>query len=96
MMLTKLLNPIYLYLVTLIHRWKANRQKKRSEYALSKLSDHLLDDIGMRRIDEEIVPINKSSSKITEIQRESNQISRKRLLARKRLRHPYLIGRRQE
>ena len=95
-MLTKLLNPIYAFIVNILSRWESHRKKQRSEYELSKLSDYLLDDIGMRRIDDEIVPLNKRVFKNFSDSSGLNHGGRGRLVARKRLRHPYLLRRREE
>jgi uncharacterized protein YjiS (DUF1127 family) len=86
MLLSKLVNPIYLRLYSVLAHYRASVNKKRSERALAKLDAHLLDDIGLRRIDEVIVP--KSTLVDYAVVEKSARKSR--------VRHPYLIRRRQE
>ena len=81
--LTKLLNPIYHFIHRLLDQWRARQGKKRSERALNRLDDHLLDDIGLRRVNDVIVSIKQ----IDDQQMSAPVASRKH----QRLRHPYLL-----
>jgi uncharacterized protein YjiS (DUF1127 family) len=90
MLIKKILYPLFHLIYNCFVDWRAVQRKKRSERALAKLDDHLLDDIGMCRVDDEIVPIKRVVSI------KSANSRRERLLARKRLRHPFLLRRREE
>ena len=100
-MLTKLFHPVFTYIYNVIALWKAKHRKRLSEQALARLDDRLLDDIGMRRIEGQIMPIQKAEElrKQLAAKQHNNLVgnkAQKRLFARKRLRHPYLLRRRQE
>ena len=86
-MFTKLLNPIYQHYIHWLDRYHGHLRKQRSERDLKRLSDHLLDDIGMRRVNDDIVPIKSTQCEV--------QVQRRRHQKRFRPRHPYLIRHRQ-
>ncbi|MGH1440749.1 MAG: DUF1127 domain-containing protein [Cellvibrionaceae bacterium] len=90
-MLYNLLKTTYSRSVKLIRLRKARLDKRRSERALNKLDDHLLDDVGLRRdADGSIVSI-KSGATISRGHdrtgaKSNEQIVNKRLyFARRRL-----------
>jgi uncharacterized protein YjiS (DUF1127 family) len=90
MSINKLLNPIYRCIYEFVTGWQARQRKKRSERALALLNDHLLNDVGLCRVEGKIVPIKKAVAIKTIVNK------RQKLLARNRLRHPFLLRRREE
>ena len=77
--------PVYVLLYRLFADVRAYNNKKRSEFQLEQLDDYLLDDIGLRRVGDEILPLRKAVN-------QSNDIGRQR--QKRRLRHAYLFRRR--
>ncbi len=52
-----MINPFFQMISAAFVHWRARQRKRRSECALSRLDDCLLDDIGLQRVDGRIVPI---------------------------------------
>lgn len=90
-MLYNLLKTIYNRSVKLIRLRKARSDKRRSERALNKLDDHLLDDVGLRRDSDGSIVSIKSGATVSRGfdqagAKNNEQIVNKRLyFARRRL-----------
>ena len=89
MSLLKPINVVIAFIYLSVARWQAYHRKKRSEYQLTQLDDHLLDDIGMKRVGDTIVPRKGAR------QQPQPQAVVKNFRTR-RVRHPYQLRRRQE
>ena len=79
------LMPLYLLFCKLRASLCAYHRKKRSEHQLEQLDDYLLDDIGLRRVGDQIVRVNKPVC-------QNNDVGKQR--KKRRLRHAYLFRRR--
>ncbi len=90
MLITKLFNPIYQFIVHAFAAYKARQRKRESERALARLDARLLKDVGLCRVQEEIVPIKSV------VRKKREQVQPNRRYKKFRSRHPYLIRRRQE
>ncbi|MBX2807036.1 MAG: DUF1127 domain-containing protein [Cellvibrionaceae bacterium] len=82
MLISKMLNPPLRVVVKIYRDLRARQRKRRSEHALARLDDRLLDDIGLRRVDDRIMPIA--------------QVRNFTYRHHYRVRHPYLIRRPKE
>ena len=87
MSIVKILNPAYRAIVSTVEKYRAYIKRKKSEYQLAQLDDHLLDDIGMKRQNEKVVPIHPKR------RLEARAIQKRR---HARSKHAYLLRRRQE
>ncbi len=59
-LMLKLFRPIYSFFYRSFNSWLARNRKQRSIDALYKLDDYLLDDVGLRRQGDDIVPIDSA------------------------------------
>ena len=97
-MIEKLINPIYRLVDHFATQWSDRKHYKRSIQGLNRLDDHLLDDIGMHRINGHIVssrttnPDKRSHGDFTAINGIQEKSRRRRTGLRSR--HPYIIRRR--
>lgn len=62
MLLSKIIKPFYGVFFSLLNQWSAYVRKQRSIRAMERLDDHLLDDIGFCREDDELVPLKNAQN----------------------------------
>lgn len=92
--ITKQLNPIvqliivpYRFAVICIAQWRASMRKRRSLQQLERLDDFLLDDIGLVRQNDQIVPIKTAPLERSRLYAAQEAQFRTRARSHKRERH---------
>lgn len=94
---TKFTNPItrsvaavYAFVVSLVYQWRAHARKRRSLYELERLDDYLLEDIGLTREKDQIVPIRVAPIAQAQLYSVQESQLRRRARTHKRERHRHL------
>lgn len=102
-MLTKLLTTIYVQSAHYLERRQADARKRRSERALQRLDDRLLDDIGLSRLNDgsivkagfrQAVLSNAPEGEVAHPSSYGDALLDQVINQTRRLRHPYLRRRR--